>query len=60
MDKYKIIFGFSLLFCVTGLAAMVAIGHVEEKTSFGLPFLLGCFTTLAGSFATWAFGKSSE
>jgi hypothetical protein len=57
MDKYRMAFGFLLLAVVAALAGVIAIRHVEEKTSYGLQILLGCFTTLAGGFAGWAFGS---
>lgn len=51
------IFGFSLLLILAGLALAVAIGHVEEKTSYGLMPLLTSLSTLAGVFSQWAFGS---
>lgn len=49
------IFGFCLLLILALLAGTIALGHIEEKTSFGLQPLLGSFLTLAGGFAQWAF-----
>ena len=56
-EKWKIIFGFFLLFSVAGLAAIIALGKVEKDSSYGLEIILGCFTTLTGAFAVWAFTK---
>lgn len=56
----KMIFGFCLLIVVATLAAIIAVGHIEEKTSFGLQFLLGSLSTLSGSFSTWAFTAIAE
>ncbi len=55
--KYRAIFGFLLLVEIGFLAAIIGLGHVEKETSYGLEIILGCFTTLAGGFATWAFGS---
>jgi hypothetical protein len=50
-------FGFALLGCVASLAAMIALGKVMEESSYGLQIILGCFATLTGAFAGWAFGN---
>ena len=49
------VFGFALLFILAFLSARVALGHVEQATSYGLDILLGSLATLAGNFAQWAF-----
>jgi hypothetical protein len=56
-DKWKAIFGFALLFIIAVVAVTIALGKVEENTSYGLQIILGCFATLAGGFANWAFGS---
>jgi hypothetical protein len=56
--KWAMVFGFALLAAITGIALTIAIGHVEERSSYGLLGILGSFQTLAGAFAGWAFGKS--
>lgn len=53
----RMLFGFLLLVLLTALAAAIALGHVEEKSSFGLQFLLGSLSSLAGGFGQWAFGN---
>jgi hypothetical protein len=60
IDKLKMIFGFALLLSLVALAAMVALGHVEEHTSFGLPFILGSLASLSGGFVNWAFGAKEN
>ena len=60
IDQQKMIFGFLLLLIIAGLVAIIAIGHVEEKSSFGLQPLEGCLLTLAGSFSTWAFTSRNK
>lgn len=60
MPFVKMGFGYLLLICVTGLALAFGLGKVEEKYSFGLSFLMGCLTTLAGGFSSWAFGAAMQ
>ncbi len=63
-DTQRMIFGFSLLLVLACLATAIALGNVEEKTSYGLMPLLTTLSTLAGGFAQWAFnskdGKKPE
>ncbi len=59
-DMQRMIFGFLLLAIMAGLAAAIAIGHVEEKTSYGLMPLLTALATLAGGFAQWAFSHKDK
>jgi hypothetical protein len=58
MAEAKMLFGFVLLLCITGLSAAIAIAHVRQETSYGLPEILGGLLVLAGGFANWAFGES--
>ncbi len=51
-------FGFSTLFVYGMLALAIAIGHIEEKTSYGLPIVLGALGPLGGAFVGWAFGQA--
>ncbi len=55
----KMGFGFLLLLLLVGLAMVIALGHVEEKTSYGLQFILGGLSTLSGGYAQWAFSRPS-
>jgi hypothetical protein len=59
-DVLRMIFGFSLLLILAGLALAIAVGHVEEKTSYGLMPLLTALATLAGGFAQWAFSSKGR
>lgn len=49
-------FGFSVLAVYFILAISMAIGHVEEKTSYGLREVLMALGPLGGMFCGWAFG----
>jgi hypothetical protein len=54
------IFGFMLLVLLAVLAAIIAIGKVEQNTSYGLQYILGALATLAGGFAQWAFQSKPD
>lgn len=60
LDELKVIFGFCLLVIIAGLALAIALGRVEEKTSYGLQEILGILATLGGVFAQWAFGSKDK
>jgi len=53
----KLLFGIMLLVMLSTLAAIIAIGHVHQDTSFGLTYILGALSTLSGGFAQWAFSQ---
>ena len=60
-DQQRMIFGFLLLIILATLTARVALGRVEEATSYGLMPLITCLATLSGAFAQWAFsGKKDD
>jgi hypothetical protein len=52
-------FGFSTLIVYGILAMTIAVMHIEEKTSYGLPIVLGALGPLGGAFVGWAFGQSN-
>lgn len=54
------IFGFGLLVLLSVLAIIIALGRVEQQTSYGLQIVLGSLSTLSGGFATWAFSEKKE
>jgi hypothetical protein len=58
MKDPRWIFGFALLFIIAFLSARVALGHVEQATSYGLDILLGGLINMAGAFGNWAFSGS--
>jgi hypothetical protein len=55
MKDPRMILGTMLLFLMFVLAFAIALGKVQQETSFGLQQLLGSFQTLAGAFGAWAF-----
>ena len=59
-DTLRMIFGFSLLIILAGLALSIALGHVEEKSSYGLMPLLVGVSNLATQFASYAFSSRKD
>jgi hypothetical protein len=53
--KYRMVFGFTLLIGILVLAFAIALGKVEEKTSYGLLDVLTILALLAKDFTHWAF-----
>ena len=60
ITQQKMIFGFLLLVILAILIGMIAIGKVEQQTSYGLEGIIGALATLAGAFGNWAFGHHVE
>ena len=56
----KMLFGMVLLLTLAILAGLIALGSVEEKSSYGLMPVLTALATLSGGFANWAFGQDKE
>ena len=55
MDRYRFALGVILVGGLMVLAVEVALGHVEEKTSYGLVPILGILGKMALDFSEWAF-----
>lgn len=60
LDYGKLVFGFLLLFLLASLCAVIALGKVQQETSFGLQDILGGLLVLAGGFAHWCFGERGK
>jgi len=56
----KMLFGLLLLAMLAILCAVIALGKVEQNSSFGLQDILGGLLVLAGGFAHWCFGERNE
>ncbi len=54
------LFGFTMLGILAALAAIIALGKVEEATSHGLMPLVTAIATLAGGFSNWAFSHKTK
>lgn len=59
-DVWRIVYGYLLLVAICVLASRIALGVVEEKTSYGLSPLLIILTLLADRWASWAFPRKGE
>jgi hypothetical protein len=55
LDFGKLALGFFVVLVLAALAAVIGIGDVQEKSSFGLQYILGGLTAIASQFAMWAF-----
>jgi hypothetical protein len=54
------LFGFCTLISYFILAVIIAVGRIEEQTSYGLPIVLGALGPLGGAFVGWAFGQREK
>lgn len=59
LDEWKMVWGFLLLFIVGGLTSRIALGKVEESTSYGLLPMIAMLAVLTGQWAQWAFGAKA-
>jgi len=53
-------FGFYVVTILGLLGLTFGLGHVEEKTSYGLPVILNSLAVMAGAWAGWVSGKRDE
>lgn len=60
VTQQKMVFGFLLLVILATLIIVIAVGKVEQQTSYGLEGVIGALATLAGAFGNWAFGHHVE
>jgi hypothetical protein len=56
----KILFGVILLVSICALATIIALGKVQQETSFGLQDILGGLLVLCGGFSQWCFTSNSK
>lgn len=59
LKDWRMLFGFGLLVIIAALAGIIALGHVNQESSYGLDIVLGSLATLAGQFSQWAFTKDN-
>jgi hypothetical protein len=55
IDQLKLIYGFSLLAALVALSLVLAIGHVQKETSYGLEIILDGITGLSIAYSAWIF-----
>lgn len=60
LDFLKMTLEFLVVLAISTLAAVIALGHVEAQTSFGLDIIIGGLLTIVGGFCNWAFGSSGD
>lgn len=60
LDKWKMVYGYTLLVALCVLGGLVAWGKVEQATSHGLAEIITVLSLLSAGFAHWAFGRYKE
>lgn len=56
----KIGLGYMIVLLLATLAGTIALGKVEQNTSFGLQQILGGLLVVSGMFSQWAFSKDKD
>jgi len=59
-ELLRLIFGYFIFAAIVVLAALIALGKVSKDSSYGLDFLLGAITLMAGGWTQWAFSKDHK
>ena len=60
-DRYRFAIGAVIVVSLLALSAAIALGHVEEKSSFGLTAVMAIIGKLALDFSQWAFpGRAAQ
>lgn len=59
-DRLKLLFGFTLVVLVIILGAIIAIGKVQQETSFGLRDIIALLGPVIGFWSQWAFSAKRE
>jgi hypothetical protein len=59
-DKYRFAIGSTIVVALLILATAIALGHVEEKSSFGLTAVMAIIGKLALDFSEWAFRPKAK
>ncbi len=60
MDRYRFILGSLIVIALVVLAIAVALGKVEERTSYGLVPILTILAKVALDFSDWMYRGSSQ
>jgi len=58
--RWEILLGSLIVYSMVGLAAFIALGHVEEHTSFGLGTMLAFLGKFTCDFSEWAFHSGRQ
>jgi hypothetical protein len=60
MNRYRFILGAIIMLGLMALAVAVAMGKVEEHSSYGLIPILGILGKVALDFSEWCFRQSAH
>lgn len=60
MERYRFILGATIVGALLLLAIAIALGKVEEKTSYGLVPVVTILAKVALDFSEWAFRNRKE
>lgn len=60
LNTLKMWYGYLLLVILGTLIAMVALGHVNKETSYGLDGLITGLLMLIQQWASWAFNRRND
>jgi len=55
LDRWRMIVGGVVILAIVALGVRIALGQVEEKTSYGLNYIMTILGTFCLSFGQWAF-----
>ncbi len=55
MDRYRFALGACVVIGLVILAIFIALGHVEEKSSYGLTAIIAIIAKVVLDFSAWAF-----
>jgi len=56
----RMLLGFLMIGGLIALALAIAIGHVQQETSYGLPEIIECLKIFSAGFVFWAFTQKGE
>jgi membrane protein YqaA with SNARE-associated domain len=60
MNHFRAAYGIFLLIVVSILTVHLALGKVEEETSYGLMPLIVALASALGGYSTWLFGSRED
>jgi hypothetical protein len=59
-DRYRMILGALLIIGLMALATAIALGNVQEKSSYGLMAITAILGKIALDFSQWAFSPKQD
>jgi len=58
--RWELLLGTLIIYSMVGLAGFIAVGHVEEHSSFGLDTMLAFLGKFTCDFSEWAFHSGRQ